>query len=78
MARGWESKSIEEQMAEERTPLQKPDQTVTLEKAARERKRRDLELQREYILNQRTSHADRRAALAAALEQLEDQLKALE
>lgn len=78
MARGWESKSIEEQMAEQQAPSQKPDNRKTLEEAARERERRNLALQREYILNQRTSHADRRAALEAALKEIEDRLKALE
>jgi hypothetical protein len=35
-------------------------------------------LQRENILSQRTSNPGRRAALAAALEQIEEQLKALD
>ncbi|WP_148215075.1 MULTISPECIES: hypothetical protein [Acidobacterium] len=74
MARGWESKSVEEQMAEQAVSPVKP----AVKDPARERKRRDLEMQREYILNQRTSHADRRAALEAALQQIEDQLKTLD
>jgi len=44
----------------------------------RERKRSHLEMQREYILNQRTSHPDRRAALQAALRQIEEELRTLD
>ena len=73
MARGWESKSVEEQMAEKTADPQSP----ATKDPARERERRDLEMQREYILNQRTSHADRRAALEAALEQIEARIKEL-
>ncbi len=43
----------------------------------RERRRRELELQREHILNQRTSNPLRRAALAEALEQIEASLREL-
>lgn len=74
MARGLESKSVEEQMAEQASSTTNP----AAKDPARERKRRDLEMQREYILNLRTSHADRRAALEAALQQIEDQLKTLD
>jgi hypothetical protein len=74
MARGWESKSVEDQMAEQDSSAANP----AANDPARERRRRDLEMQREYILNQRTSHADRRAALEAALRQIEDQLKTLD
>ena len=44
----------------------------------KERKKQALNLQRENILSQRTSNAGRRAALEAALTQVEAQLKALE
>jgi chromosome segregation ATPase len=73
MARGWESKSVEEQMAEK----QEDASDVKTKDAERERKRRDLEMQREYLLNQRTSNANRRAALAEALEQIEASLREL-
>ena len=42
------------------------------------RQRQALELQRENILSQRTSNPNRRAALEAALAQIEAQLKALD
>jgi hypothetical protein len=88
MARGWESKSVEEQMANaaERRPARTGEATmrheerrIAVEKsAATERKRQTLTLQRENILSQRTSSPDRRAALAAALAEIEQSIKALE
>lgn len=48
-----------------------------LERTERARQRQALNLQRENILSQRTSHPARRAALAAALEQIESQISAL-
>lgn len=47
------------------------------ESARRERQRQSLNLQREHILSQRTSHPARRAALEAALAQIESQLNAI-
>ena len=73
MARGWESKQVEEQMAERRETA--PAGVTT--DAARERRRRELEMQREYLLNQRTSSPQRRAALVEALEQIEASLREL-
>lgn len=48
-----------------------------MERTERARRRQALNLQRENILSQRTSHPARRAALAAALEQIEAQISAL-
>ncbi len=47
------------------------------EHAVQARQKQALELQREHILSQRTSNEHRRAALKAALEQVEAQLAAL-
>lgn len=47
------------------------------DRAERTRRRQALDLQRENILSQRTSHPARRAALEAALEQIEAQIAAL-
>jgi hypothetical protein len=82
MARGWESKAVEEQMAAESKPaiVTNPNQELRkqqLEKAGNARQLQSLNLQRENILSQRTSNPGRRAALAAALEQIEAQIKAL-
>jgi hypothetical protein len=84
MARGWESKSVEEQMAASQQQASifsgsaqdlRKQQT---DKAHLARQRQALSLQRENILSQRTSNPGRRVALAAALEQIEEQLKALD
>jgi hypothetical protein len=87
MARGWESKSVEEQMA---NALEQPaasagnefvseDQrrAADLARTVKERHRQALDLQRENILSQRTSSPARRAALEAALAQIEAQINAL-
>ena len=79
MARGWESKSVEEQQSESQSEPLSADETARrsrLAKANHERERQSLELQREHILNQRTSNPNRRAALEAALADIEEKLKA--
>jgi hypothetical protein len=83
MARGWESKSVEEQMASvEMRPRNGLDsdearRLMEQERAERERKRQSLNLQRENILSQRTSNPGRRAALEAALKQVEASIESL-
>jgi hypothetical protein len=87
MARGWESKSVEEQMA---NALQHPEvdpgngfetedarRIAAQHRAVREREKQALNLQRENILSQKTSHPARRAALEAALAQIEGQISAM-
>jgi hypothetical protein len=87
MARGWESKSVEEQMA---TVQQRPEvysrngleteearRMREQERAERARKLQSLNLQREHILSQRTSNPGRRAALEAALAQIEESIAEL-
>jgi hypothetical protein len=88
MARGWESKSVEEQMANAvERPAARPGEGLMSEEvrriaaqksAANERQKQALNLQRENILSQRTSNPSRRAALEAALTHIESQLQALE
>jgi hypothetical protein len=87
MARGWESKSVEEQMAETSRQLEDASgRSVGSEEAKRlaeqkrlenARQKQALNLQRENILSQRTSSPARRAALEAALSQIEAQIEAL-
>jgi hypothetical protein len=48
-----------------------------IEKAKCDRQRQELNLQREFILAQRTSSPVRRQALEAALQQIETQIAAL-
>jgi hypothetical protein len=88
MARGWESKSVEEQMttATEKKPVRAGEALMSEQErrlaaensAATERRRQSLNLQRENILSQRTSNPGRRAALESALAEIETQLKALD
>lgn len=80
MARGWESKSVEEQVEQksqqgEISSAQKQRESAA--QADRQRQRRDLELQRERILDERTSSPIRRRALEAALADIESRLAAL-
>jgi hypothetical protein len=81
MARGWESKSVEEQVANafdgSGSMNNNQRQVATQERAARERNRQALNLQRENILSQRTSSPVRRQALEAALAEIEAQLAAI-
>jgi hypothetical protein len=82
-----ESKSVEEHMA---NALGKPEagpgngfesederRIAAQHRAERERQKQALNLQRENILSQRTSNPARRAALEAALAQIEGQLSAM-
>jgi uncharacterized protein YlxW (UPF0749 family) len=87
MARGWESKSVEEQrsmimenpVATSSSQPQSEDdrRAAQLQRASRTRQRQALDLQRENILSQRTSNPSRRAALEAALAQIESRIQAL-
>jgi hypothetical protein len=81
MARGWESKSVEEQQssgdvfgAGEVIDVAKRDD---VKRATRERQRQELDLQRERVLSERTSSPVRRAALEAALADIEARLALL-
>jgi hypothetical protein len=87
MARGWESKSVEEQMASasNQAAIRTEPGFVTedqrrlaeSERAQRERRKQSLDLQRESILSQRTSNPQRRAALESALKDIEAQIATL-
>jgi hypothetical protein len=87
MARGWESKSVEEQMASSQplAPVSVGVNPVTGEarreaenqRTQRLRQKQALQLQRENILSQRTSNPARRSALEAALQQIEAQIAEL-
>ena len=74
MARGWESKAVEEQVAENEARPRDIRKTID---GGRERNRQELELQKERILSERTASPHRRAALASALEAVEARLRAL-
>ena len=80
MARGWESKSaLEDQVVEKELDPRAAEEAARrahIKEAIRSRQRQELELQRERVLSERTSNTNRRAALAAALEDIELKLKA--
>ena len=76
MARGWGRD--EEDIDEPATHAAEPDKRSAAERRAeqeRARKIQSLELQRERILSEKTSNPARRAALQAALEQVEAELQ---
>ncbi len=77
MARGWESKSVEEQVEQQRTAEPAKARHLTAEQAGRAREREALELQRERILSERTSSPIRRKALEAALAEIEAKIAKL-
>ena len=82
MARGWESKSVEEQVEQQRTsdatPRAKTGQdAIDAATATRKLERAALELQRDRVLDERTSSPIRRKALEAALADIEAKLGAL-
>jgi hypothetical protein len=79
MARGW-GKPVEDQMTEresEPMPVAAAKREAMLAEASRKREQQSLLQQRERVLSERTSSPHRRAALMAALEQIEAQLKTL-
>jgi hypothetical protein len=80
MARGWESKSVEDQVAEKESASNNAASAAkeAVTKANRQRERQALELQKERILDQRTSNPHRRAALEAALADIEARLSGLQ
>jgi hypothetical protein len=74
MSKGWESKSVEEQQAERAAPVEAKSKID----GPKTRALQALELQREQILSARTANPHRRAALEAALQQVEGQIAALD
>jgi hypothetical protein len=81
MARGWESKSVEEQMelAKERERGAQGDR-VRADQRQRMREREDLELSRSRILQEltRATHPRHRELLEAALSHLDSKIAALD
>jgi hypothetical protein len=78
MARGWESKSVEDQQSSaDLAGSGDARRQYDLDRAKRERQKQALDLQRERILSERTSSPVRRAALEAALADIESRLALL-
>jgi hypothetical protein len=81
MAKGWESKSVEDQISERQENAAARPEAIrlkNLESATKVREQQSLELQRERILDQRTASPHRRAALEAALADIEARLLILQ
>jgi hypothetical protein len=80
MARGWESKDVEAQVAEMEAPKQKgPAGQKTPEQLQREQERKDLQLSRIRIANDLASatHPNHKKSLEAALAHLDKKISAL-
>jgi hypothetical protein len=75
MARGWESKSVEDQISEHEGTKVNTAKGNLVEESAKKREKQALELQRERVLSERTSSPVRRAALEAALADIESRLE---
>jgi len=75
MARGWESKSVESQIADAESPAA-PTQALTPEQRETQAKRGSLELSRRRVLQEieTTRSAARRAALQQALAFLDQEI----
>ena len=87
MSRGWESKSVESQQAEQQSgqqpqplpvsPSARPANGNIAADAEQKRRIQALQLQRERILSERTASPHRRTALGAALDTIEEELAQL-
>jgi len=71
--------AVENPVANSSNQMTKEDarRAAVQQHAAQERQRQGLTLQRENILSQKTSNAGRRAALEAALAQIDAQIRAI-
>lgn len=79
MARGWESKSVEEQQAQASVPQQQPRQPLTPAQLAKERKQQGLKLARSRVLQQleNARNSQHREMLQNALADLDKQIAQL-
>ena len=77
MARGWESKSVEQQQEEATSSAQQRHTQLTPEQIADLKRRQGLQLSRQHILQQLevASNPQHRNMLEAALAELDAQLK---
>ena len=80
MARGWESKSVEQQQEEATSSTQQKRQQLTPEQISKQKQRQGLQLSRQHILQQLNvaSNPQHRAMLEKALSDLDAQLNANE
>lgn len=80
MARGWESKSVEQQQAEMAEPRKAAPSPLSPQQQERERKREGLVLSRKRLMQQLQSanHPRHRHMLQQALAELDRQLSAFQ
>jgi hypothetical protein len=76
MARGFESKSVEEQQ-NEAARAGNDKRALDVTEAVKKRRVQELSLQRERVLSERTSSPHRRSALETALADIEEKLAEL-
>lgn len=79
MARGWESKSVEEQQAEAGSDSRKAGRPLTPAEVAKDRERQGLLLSRAHLLQQLEAahHSLRKQMLQAAIADLDAKLNRL-
>jgi hypothetical protein len=79
MARGWESKSVEEQQAEASTSRKAPRRPLSPEELVRQQKCQGLTMARRNVLEQleRASNPRHREMLQSALAELDAQIARL-
>lgn len=79
MARGWESKSVEEQQAEAVSPVDKSKPELTPDQLANKRKRDGLILTRKRVLQQleTAQHPQHRKMLETAIAEVDGKLAKL-
>jgi hypothetical protein len=80
MAKGWESKDVEAQVAAAEAPKNHSDKKEkTAEQKKRERERQVLQLSRKHILHdlESATHPNHRKSLEAALAHLDEKIRGL-
>ena len=79
MARGWESKDVESQVASKENMAAPGKAPKTQEQTQKDRDRANIELSRKHILNdlETATHPNHKKTLEAALAHLEEKLEQL-
>jgi len=80
MARGWESKDIESQVASKENMAAPGKAPRTMDQLQKDRERANIELSRKHILNdlETATHPNHKKTLEAALAHLDEQLNRLD
>jgi hypothetical protein len=80
MARGWESKDVESQVASKETMAAPGKAPKTGEQGQKDRERANIELSRKHILNdlETATHPNHKKTLEAALAHLDEKLGQLD